>query len=183
MLMTVTHKNRFSRILSLLYLYRYQFSFGQAEKERHQQFLKKGQNAEFQAILEDFESQMSDFLQEEGSLPNSQKTSKRLKNKSVHHFSYDLISGTLLNYELLEEHLKSFLNKGSLSSIPKIEHVILLQSIFELLYYKKNPKSIIINEAIELAKLFSQKEAPGFINGILDGLAKKDEEIHTIRPV
>jgi transcription antitermination factor NusB len=171
--MKATHKNRFARILALLYLYRYQFPTEEKEKKIQQQFIENEQWQEIENRFKDFEVSMKELFDEDYWNVLS-KSSKSFNNKSVQTFSLDLIKGTLRHYDDIEDTLKGFLNKGSLRSIPKMEHAILLQSIFELLYQKKNPKNIIINEAVELAKLFSQKEASGFINGILDGLAKKN---------
>jgi len=37
------------------------------------------------------------------------------------------------------------------------------------------PASVVINEAIEIAKRFGSKETPGFVNGILDQVARLRE--------
>lgn len=51
--------------------------------------------------------------------------------------------------------------------------LILRMSIWELLQ-KKLDSAIIINEAIELAKCFAEKDAYKFVNGILDELLKRN---------
>ena len=45
----------------------------------------------------------------------------------------------------------------------------------EFLYDKETPKSVVINEAIEIARRFSAQESPQFINGILDSIRKELE--------
>lgn len=52
--------------------------------------------------------------------------------------------------------------------------LILRYAIWELLHTQTN-RTIIINEAIELAKCYAEKDAYKFVNGILDQIAKTDE--------
>ena len=53
----------------------------------------------------------------------------------------------------------------------KVDLAILRLSVYEMKFANDAPKSVIINEAVELAKKYSSDEAPGFINGILGNLA------------
>ena len=46
----------------------------------------------------------------------------------------------------------------------------------EFLLDKETPKTVVINEAIEIARRFSTQESPQFINGILDSIKKEIEE-------
>jgi N utilization substance protein B len=68
-------------------------------------------------------------------------------------------------YEILLEHW----NPERISVCTKL---ILRFGIWELLYTKQDSR-VVINEAIELAKLFSDEDSYRFINGILDKIAKK----------
>jgi N utilization substance protein B len=43
------------------------------------------------------------------------------------------------------------------------------------LFHTDMPTSIVINEAVELAKCFSEKDAYKFVNGILDEAVKEKE--------
>ncbi len=54
--------------------------------------------------------------------------------------------------------------------VPKIAFVdlsILRLAIFELIFEKKAPPKVIINEAVELAKDLGSEKSPGFINAVL----------------
>ncbi len=53
--------------------------------------------------------------------------------------------------------------------------LILRQSIWELLHTKTDA-AVIINEAVELAKCFAEKDAYKFINGVLDEYLKRTTE-------
>ncbi len=57
--------------------------------------------------------------------------------------------------------------------IAKIDVAILRLSIYELLFEKKQPPKVIIDEAVELAKEFGGEGSPLFINGVLGTLYKE----------
>ncbi len=54
---------------------------------------------------------------------------------------------------------------------PAVDRAILRLAYFELAVSKERA-AIVINEAVELAKEFSTDRSPGFINGVLDNIAK-----------
>lgn len=59
-------------------------------------------------------------------------------------------------------------SKGwTLDRLGKTELAILRLAAYEILKDEDIPKSVAINEAVELAKVYSGEEAPRFINGIL----------------
>lgn len=60
-----------------------------------------------------------------------------------------------------------------LEKIAKIDVAILRLAIFELVYEKKEPPKVVIDEAIELAKQFGGEGSPAFINGVLGNLLNK----------
>ena len=56
-----------------------------------------------------------------------------------------------------------------------VDRNILRLAIYEFLYEPDTPKTVVINEALEIARRFSTFEATQFINGILDAI-KRDLE-------
>ena len=56
-----------------------------------------------------------------------------------------------------------------------VDRNLLRLAIHEFLYDKETPKTVVINEAIEIARRFSAQESPQFINGILDSIKKELE--------
>ncbi len=59
-----------------------------------------------------------------------------------------------------------------IKKIAKIDVAILRQAIFELMYEKREPPKVIIDEAIELAKQYGGEGSPAFINGVLGNILK-----------
>lgn len=59
------------------------------------------------------------------------------------------------------------------SKISKIDVAILRLAVYELLFEKKEPEKVVIDEAIELAKEYGGDKSPQFINGVLGNVVKK----------
>ena len=74
--------------------------------------------------------------------------------------------------------IQQFLEHWRLERLGLCTRLILRLGTWELVK-TKIPLSIIINEAVELAKDFAEKDAYKFINGILDKIAAKRDELHT----
>jgi transcription antitermination factor NusB len=81
-------------------------------------------------------------------------------------------------YEL-DKTLIPFLENWRFERIGKCTLLVLRYAIWELLY-TKTPHNIIINEAIELAKCFSEKDAYKFVNGILDKISHQYQNKATV---
>ncbi|OGG06928.1 transcription antitermination factor NusB [Candidatus Gottesmanbacteria bacterium RIFCSPHIGHO2_01_FULL_40_15] len=71
--------------------------------------------------------------------------------------------------ELIEEAAPQF----PVQKIARLDVAILKLAVFELVYGKKEPPKVIIDEAIELAKEFGSETSPGFINGVLGTIYNK----------
>lgn len=72
----------------------------------------------------------------------------------------------------LEAELQPFLDRD-FSTIDPVERAILRLGAYELKHLPKVPTRVVINEMIELAKVFGSDHSFKFINGILDKLAAK----------
>ena len=94
-------------------------------------------------------------------------------------FIKDVVKGTLERSELIEEAVNSYLaNDINLVKTDKILKIILFAAIFELMFKHKTPKKVIINEYLLASEQFLQKIQIGYLNAILDKIAKelrKDE--------
>ncbi|WP_122642929.1 transcription antitermination factor NusB [Luxibacter massiliensis] len=58
----------------------------------------------------------------------------------------------------------------------KVDLTILRLAVYEMKWDDEVPKRVAINEAVELAKRFSGKEGPSFVNGVLAKLAGDKED-------
>jgi transcription antitermination protein NusB len=86
-------------------------------------------------------------------------------------FAMELAQGTVSSRSALDEQIKPHLKNWKLERLGCCTRLILRLSLWELQQPGATP-SIVINEAIELAKTFAEKDAYKFINGILDEICK-----------
>ena len=56
-----------------------------------------------------------------------------------------------------------------------LDRLVMRLAVYEFLYERETPATVIINEALELARAFSSDEAVPFVNGVLDGIKRKLE--------
>ena len=82
-----------------------------------------------------------------------------------------IVSNVIENKEDIDKQIEPFLENWKMERIGCCTKLILRYAAWELLYTDM-PVNIVINEAIELAKCFSEKDAYKFINGILDEIQK-----------
>jgi N utilization substance protein B len=84
---------------------------------------------------------------------------------------YDaLLADTLANREALVADLSSHIDRPW-HEVSPIERSILLLGACELKLHLETPYRVIINEAIELAKIYGGTDGHKFVNGVLDKLA------------
>lgn len=82
-------------------------------------------------------------------------------------FTRSLVNGVLEKEEELIELANKYLNNWSIFRLGIADAAILKIAIYELLY-TDTPNKVCIDEAIELAKDFSDEKVVGMINGVLD---------------
>lgn len=81
-----------------------------------------------------------------------------------------LLHGTLASVDALRDALKPYLDRP-LEQLDPVEHAVLLLGAYELLHQPSVPWKVIVNEAVNLAKLFGAEDGFKFVNGVLDKLA------------
>ena len=75
------------------------------------------------------------------------------------------------NVEKLDEIISQHLQDWKINRLSKTTIAILRLSVYEM-KYAKLPPAISINEAVELAKQYCEEGASGYINGVLNKIAK-----------
>jgi N utilization substance protein B len=90
-------------------------------------------------------------------------------------FATRLATGTLSNLELLDDRIRSRAEHWRISRMAVVDRNILRLAVYEFLY-EPTPRTVAINEALEIARRFSTYEATQFINGILDAIKRDLDE-------
>jgi transcription antitermination protein NusB len=87
-------------------------------------------------------------------------------------YFHELLHKVPAHLDELDGHIVPLLSR-ELSEVDGVERAILRLACYELAYRKDVPYRVVINEAIKLAKIFGAEQSHKFVNGILDGVAKK----------
>ncbi len=87
-------------------------------------------------------------------------------------YANQLIQGVLLNRPLVDQWIERSTDNWSLDRLSMVDRNILRMAIYEMLFVEEVPVKVSINEAMEIAKLYSGEQSCGFINGILDRVMK-----------
>jgi len=96
-------------------------------------------------------------------------------DETAREFATRLASRTLSNLELLDERIRSRAEHWRISRMAVVDRNILRLAVYEFLY-EPTPRTVAINEALEIARRFSTYEATQFINGILDAIKRDLDE-------
>src|ERR671919_340008 len=86
-------------------------------------------------------------------------------------FATRLAARTLSNLELLDERIRSRAEHWRISRMAVVDRNILRLAVYEFLP-ELTPRTVAINESLEIARRFSTYEATQFINGILDAIKR-----------
>lgn len=85
----------------------------------------------------------------------------------------EIVNGVLEHDAELLEVIAKFSKTRAASRIAKVNLVILKIAVYEMKYCERVPNAVAINEAVELAKKYSQKSDSSFINGILSSYMRE----------
>jgi transcription antitermination protein NusB len=90
-------------------------------------------------------------------------------------FATRLAAGTLAQLQTLDERIRSRAEHWRIARMAVVDRNILRLAVYEFLY-EPTPRTVAINEALEIARRFSTYEATQFINGILDAIKRDLDE-------
>ena len=85
----------------------------------------------------------------------------------------EIVNGVLEHDAELLEVIAKYSKTRAASRIAKVNLVILKIAVYEMKYCERVPNAVAINEAVELAKKYSQKSDSSFINGILSSYMRE----------
>lgn len=94
------------------------------------------------------------------------------KDDEVKEFADTLVLGVEKNKELIDKTISSYAANWELKRMAVIDRNIMRFATFELLFMEDVPPKVSINEAIDIAKKYGDKDSGKFVNGILDKISK-----------
>ncbi|MGN1345621.1 MAG: transcription antitermination factor NusB [Eubacteriales bacterium] len=107
-----------------------------------------------------------------------------LENNGVTFAEYvsDTFLGVCEQQENIDREIEEVSVKWKLSRMATVTRTVLRLAVYEMLY-SEVPVKVIINEAIEFAKKYDEENSPGFVNGILNKIARNHNLLETAPPV
>lgn len=94
------------------------------------------------------------------------------KDEEDKDFARKLFRSTILNADQYQHYMSETSRNWDFSRLAYMDVVIMQIAIAEMLTFPNIPISVTINEYVELAKLYSTPKSGGYINGMLDSIAR-----------
>jgi len=92
-------------------------------------------------------------------------------------FTQALVYGSLSHIDVLDEVIRRMAPDWPVEQMPGVDRSILRMAVYEILYPGDTPAKVVINEAVELAKLFGSDSSSRFVNGVLGTLVSHQQDI------
>ena len=120
------------------------------------------------------------YLSEAGGM-SAQEAMLSVKNgthidKDSLEFATSLAVGAYEQREELDKTIQKIAKNWTLDRMASVDRNLLRLASFELLNGGGTPASVVINEALEIAKVYAALESASFINGILDKIRKSSRK-------
>ncbi len=109
---------------------------------------------------------------------NTHSLIKVIKDDDDERFAKKLLRQTLNFWEENEKKIQERLQNWEMDRIALMDRIILLAAITELDQFPQTASKIIINEYVEVSKVFGTPKSPTFINGVLDKYIKDNNRLN-----
>jgi N utilization substance protein B len=93
--------------------------------------------------------------------------------KEIRQYTDWLVKGIISHKKDIDGIIQSVSEHWRINRMAVVDRNILRMAVFELLFEQNVAAAIVINEAIEIAKKYSDEQAATFVNGLLDAARKK----------
>lgn len=104
--------------------------------------------------------------------PQPQRT-ENPQEQTLRSFANELFQGTVAAVEQIDAAIRRHAEHWRLERMAAVDRNILRLGIYELTQRQDTPPVVVINEALEIARKFSDEESVAFINGMLDQIRKE----------
>src|SRR4051812_18951360 len=95
----------------------------------------------------------------------------------VNDYTVRLVEGVVEHAARIDELIDRHARGWSIDRLPDVDRAILRMAVFELLWLEDVPDAVVIDEAVELAKVLSTDDSPAYVNGVLGAIL--DAEVPT----
>ncbi len=98
--------------------------------------------------------------------------SKESELFEIDDFAVKLMTAVTDKKEEADEIISSYLRNWKIGRLPKVDLAILRLAVTEIMWFDEIPDKVSVNEAVELAKKYSDEKSPSFINGVLGSVVR-----------
>lgn len=91
-------------------------------------------------------------------------------------FLEELVFGVQKNRKEIDAKIEKYAPQWPVKKLAIIDRVVLEIGFFELMFAKETPHPVIINEAVDVAKVYGDENSGSFINGVLSSASKDMEK-------
>jgi N utilization substance protein B len=95
-------------------------------------------------------------------------------DRTITEFANGLVRGTIDNVKKIDKVISGYATNWNIGRMAVVDRNILRLATYELLFLKEIPPKVSINEAVDIAKKYGDKDSGKFVNGILDKISKKE---------
>ena len=97
------------------------------------------------------------------------KFGEQALDASIEMFAHKILDGVLENRKDIDNMVASLAISWPIDQMAVVVKNILRMAIYEMVLSDETPSKVVINEAVELAKIFGSDSSPRFVNGVLGG--------------
>jgi N utilization substance protein B len=90
-------------------------------------------------------------------------------------FTERLVLGTMANLEKVDALIRKYAENWDIGRMSRVDKNVMRVALYEMLFCNDIPPVVSINEAVDIAKEFGDRNSGKFVNGMLDR-ARKDME-------
>jgi transcription antitermination factor NusB len=108
----------------------------------------------------------------EAEVETGKSVEDRVAPPKIREFAEVRVRGVMAHLTDIDTKLKAYTQNWSIHRMGSVERSVLRLAFYELLHCPDVPPAVVLNEAIDLAKYFSNADAGRFVNGVLDRLNK-----------
>lgn len=91
----------------------------------------------------------------------------RRADPPVNPYTAEVVDGIQTGLHRIDEILAEYADGWAVQRMPGVDRAVLRLGVYELLWRDDVPDPVVIDEAVELAKILSTDESPRFVNGVL----------------
>ena len=82
-------------------------------------------------------------------------------------FVCKLVNNVLENLQQLDNMIITYAPSWPINQMPVVDRNLLRMAIGEIEWVTSTPNKVVVNEAVEIAKIFGSERSPSFVNGVL----------------